>query len=214
MQSALKLDEDAVAPWRRVGFTAQLVTPDGGYFSGTSALVSLSGAVPRDSILRTPVAVHARFGRVIGPEYPTALMGIFAHARQTMLDAGWLKRQWAAFEARGKTGRRPAADPCLEALAPALDGSLPVAFEANSADEIIRALDFATEFKLKPVIVGGRSAWKVARGLKAEHVPMILRLDFATPLNGKPTCPCGFVRSANACGNSTWDVPRRCTRPG
>jgi imidazolonepropionase-like amidohydrolase len=180
VQSALKLDEEAIAPWRRAGFTAHLVAPDGGYFSGTSALVSLSGAVPRDAMLRAPVALHARFGRVIGSEYPTALMGVIAHARQTMLDAGWLKRQWAAYEARGRTGKRPPSDPCLEALWPVLDGKLPVALEADSADEIHRALDFATEFKLKPVIVGGRHAYKVVERLKTEKVPVILRLDFAS----------------------------------
>ncbi|VTR94697.1 amidohydrolase : Amidohydrolase, imidazolonepropionase OS=Singulisphaera acidiphila (strain ATCC BAA-1392 / DSM 18658 / VKM B-2454 / MOB10) GN=Sinac_5563 PE=4 SV=1: Amidohydro_4: Amidohydro_4: Amidohydro_4 [Gemmata massiliana] len=179
-QTALKLDEEAVAPWRRVGFTAHLVAPDGGYFSGTSTLVSLSGSVPRDAILRAPVALHARFGRVVGGEYPVALMGVIAHGRQAMLDAGWLKRQWAAYEARGKTGKRPAADPCLEALWPALDGKLPVAFEADSADEIHRVLDFAAEFKLKPMIVGGRSAWKVVDRLAKEKVSVVLRLDFAT----------------------------------
>src|SRR5262245_57847098 len=89
VQTALKLEEEVVAPWRRVGFTANLVTPDGGYFSGTSALVSLSGAVPRDAILRAPVALSARFGRVLGGDYPSALMGVIAHGRQTMLDAGW-----------------------------------------------------------------------------------------------------------------------------
>jgi imidazolonepropionase-like amidohydrolase len=180
VQTALKLDEEAVGAWRRVGFTAHLVTPDGGYFSGTSALVSLSGAVPRDAVLRAPVALHARFGRVVGQDYPVSLMGVIAHGRQTMLDAGWLKRQWAAYDARGKTGKRPAADPCLEALAPALDGKLPVAFEADSADEINRALDFAAEFKLTPIVVGGRNAWKVVDRLAAEKVPVILRLDFAT----------------------------------
>ncbi|AWM38016.1 hypothetical protein GobsT_39060 [Gemmata obscuriglobus] len=180
VQTAFKLDEESAAPWRKVGFTAQLVTPDGGYFSGTSALVSLSGAVPRDATLRGPVALHARFGRVAGAEYPVSLMGVMAHARQTVLDAGWLKRQWAAYEGRGKTGKRPPADPCLEALWPALDGQLPVAFEADSADEINRALDFAAEFKLKPLIVGGRSAWKVADRLAKEQVPVVLRLDFAS----------------------------------
>jgi hypothetical protein len=127
VQTALKLDEDAIAPWRRVGFTAHLAVPEGGYFSGTSALISMSGAVPRDAILRAPVALHARFGRVLGNDYPSALMGVIAHGRQTMLDAGWEKRQWAAYEARGRTGKRPAADPCLEALWPALEGKLPVA---------------------------------------------------------------------------------------
>lgn len=178
VQTALKLDEEAIAPWRRVGFTAHLITPDGGFLSGTSALVSLSGAVPRDALLKGPVALHSRFGRVIGGEYPTALMGVVAHNRQTFLDAGWLKRQWTAYEARGRTGKRPVADPGLEALWPALEGKLPVAFEADTADQIHRALDFATEFKLKPMIVGGRQAWKVTDRLKAEKVPVILRLDF------------------------------------
>jgi imidazolonepropionase-like amidohydrolase len=189
VQTALKLDEEAVAPWRRVGFTAHLVAPDGGYFSGTSALVSLSGSVPRDAVLRAPVALHARFGRVVGSDYPIALMGVIAHGRQMMLDAGWVKRQWAAYEARGKTGRRPAADPCLEALWPALEGKLPVAFEADSADEINRALDFAAEFKLKAIIVGGRSAWKVAERLAAEKVPVVLRLDFPTAQDRETDLP-------------------------
>ncbi len=189
IQTALKLDEESVAAWRKAGFTAHLVTPDGGYFSGTSALVSLSGAVPRDAMLRAPVATHAKFGRVIGQEYPTALMGVIAHGRQTLLDAGWLKRQWAAYDARGKTGKRPAADPCLEALWPALEGKFPVAFEADSADEIHRALDFCAEFKLKPIIVGGRNAWKVADRLAKEKVPVILRLDFATAAERETDLP-------------------------
>jgi imidazolonepropionase-like amidohydrolase len=179
-QTALKLDEEAVNPWRRIGFTTQLVVPDGGYFSGSSALISLSGAVPRDATLRTPVAQHARLGRVSGDGYPIALMGVHAHARQTLLDAGWLKRQWGAYEARGRTGKRPPNDPCLEAFWPCLEGKLPVAFEADSADEIHRALDFCAEFRLKPIILGGRNSWKVVDRLKAERVPVILRLDFST----------------------------------
>ncbi|OWK40463.1 hypothetical protein FRUB_05382 [Fimbriiglobus ruber] len=180
VQTALKLDEDAISPWRRVGFTAHLVVPEGGYLSGTSALLSLNGAVPRDAVLRGPVALHARFGRVIGAEYPVSLMGVVAHNRQTMLDAGWLKRRWTAFETHGRIGKRPPSDPCLEALWPALDGKLPVAFEADTADQIHRALDFAAEFKLTPVIVGGRHAFKVVQRLKAEKVPVVLRLDFPT----------------------------------
>jgi len=131
------------------------------------------------TVLRSPVMLRAKFGRVVGSEYPAALMGALAHGRQTLLDAGWLKRQWAAYDARGKTGKRPPSDPCLEALWPALDGKIPVAFEAETADEIHRVLDFAEEFKLKPVIVGGKSVWKVVDRLKKENVAVILRLDFA-----------------------------------
>ena len=136
--------------------------------------------MPRDALLRARRSPSsARFDRVQEQGYPTALMGAVAHCRQTMLDAGWLKRQWAAYEARGRTGKRPAADAGLEALWPALEGKVPVAFEADTADQINRALDFAAEFKLKPMIVGGRHAYKVVDRLKKEQVPVILRLDFA-----------------------------------
>ena len=179
--TALKPDDEAVAPWRKAGFTAALAAPDGGFLSGTSALVSLSGAAPRDTVLKTPVAQHAAIRTLIGAEYPRALMGSVAHCRQVFLDAGWAKRQVEVFEKKGRAGRRPVADPSLEALWPALDGTVPVAFEANTRDQILRALDLATEFKLKPVIVGGKDAWKVADRLKADGVPVILRLDFAEP---------------------------------
>ncbi len=178
VRAALKADEEAVTAWRKAGFTAQLVTPEGGYLNGTSALMSLSGSVPRDAVLRAPVAQHAALRQLFGGDYPIALMGTVAHCRQAFLDAGWAARRAAAFEAGGSVGRRPAADPALDALKTCLDGRVPVAFDADTADQIHRALDFAEEFKLKPLIVGGRSAWKVADRLKAAGVPVILRLDF------------------------------------
>ncbi len=42
-----------------------------------------------------------------------------------------------------------------------LDGKQPMVFEADSRDQIQRALDFAADFKLKPMILGGKDAWKV-----------------------------------------------------
>src|SRR5437763_3084240 len=47
--------EQQVDPWRRLGFTAHLVAPEGGFFVGQSALVSLSDAPPREAIIRAPV---------------------------------------------------------------------------------------------------------------------------------------------------------------
>ncbi len=45
-RTALKVDP-AVEDWRRLGFTARLVAPEGGIVAGQSVLVSLSGATPR-----------------------------------------------------------------------------------------------------------------------------------------------------------------------
>lgn len=180
VNAALKDDETTDA-WRKAGFTAALLAPEGGVFAGQSALVSLSGAPAREAILRAPVALHGGLIRITGDGYPRAQMGIVAHARQTLLDAGHYRRLHDDYEKRGRTGRRPPFDPALAALGEALDGKLPVVLEADGRDAIHRALDFAAEFKLKPIIYGGKDAGKLADRLATEKVPVLFRMTFTEP---------------------------------
>lgn len=175
-RTALKADDEQAEAWRKLGFTARLAAPDGGIVGGQSAVLSLAGGSPRDAILHGQTALHITFGRASGEDYPRALMGVFAHVRQLFLDAQHYRQLWTSFENLKQRGKRPPLDPALAALAPYLDGKLPVVFEADTRDEISRALDFAAEFKLKPVIHGGRDAWKVADRLAKEGVPVLLRL--------------------------------------
>src|SRR5262249_18758658 len=56
--------------------------------------------------------------------------------------------------------------------------AIPVWWEADSRDEILRALDLAHEFGTTAVIVGGREAAKVVDRLLADNVAVILRLNF------------------------------------
>jgi imidazolonepropionase-like amidohydrolase len=177
VSTALRVEEQA-DEWRKLGFTAHLIAPDGGFIVGQSSLVSLSSAAPRDTVLRAPVAQHVAFRLGGGNDYPRALMGAIAHCRQTFLDAGYYGRTWAAYEKAGGAGKRPPLDPALAELEPALAGKMPVVFEADTRDGIHKALDFAAEFKLRPVLYGGRDAWRVADRLKAENVPVLLRVTF------------------------------------
>ena len=80
------------------------------------------------------------------------------------------------YEAHG--GTQPPFDPALKALQAARSKKLAVWWEANTRDEIHRALDLAEEFGTTAVIVGGREAAKVADRLKAAKVPVVLRLNF------------------------------------
>jgi imidazolonepropionase-like amidohydrolase len=182
VNTAFVVDEDQSNSWRAAGFTSHLVAPEGGIFTGQSAVVSLNGAAPRDAILNSPVAMHAALRSPQGAgDYPRSLMGVVAHARQTLLDAGHYQRQHAAFERRGRVGLRPPLDPALAALGPVLEGKQPIVFEADTRDAIHRTLDIAAEFKLKPILFGGRDAWKVAERLKQEDVPVLLRVSFNEP---------------------------------
>ncbi len=108
--------------------------------------------------------------------YPRVLMGSVAHLRQAMLDSDHLQRLEAFYQSHG--GVQPPVDPALKALQAARTGKLPVWWEANTRDEIHRALDLAHEFGTTAVIVGGREAGKVADRLKSMNVPVVLRLNF------------------------------------
>jgi len=106
--------------------------------------------------------------------YPRVLMGSVAHLRQAMLDA---ERQHSLELDQGSYEVRAPYDPTLRALWLARDRKLTVWWEADTRDEIHRALDLAEEFGTTAVIVGGREAAKVVDRLKAQRIAVILRLN-------------------------------------
>jgi imidazolonepropionase-like amidohydrolase len=173
---AVSLDAAASDAWRRLGFTASLIAPEGIIVTGRSALVSHSGLPRREIVLAGPVGLHANF-RSTGPDYPNTTMGVIAHIRQTLIDAEHHRRSWAHHERTGRQGAAPPSDPALEALAPVLDGKLRVFLEADTFDEIHRALNFAEEFNLSVGIVGGAEAYRVVDRLKARSAPVIVRIE-------------------------------------
>jgi len=173
------------------GVTTVLATPPGVIVKGQSALVNVSapadepqiGAVadPRRGlqIVRSPVALHVEFpDNVRGEGYPVSLLGAIAFVRQSLFDAQHQQLEEQRYE-RMKTGvSRPVYDKSLDALQPALAGRLPVAFEADLAREIRRALAMAQEFKLDPMITGAHEADQVVAELKARNARVIYSLNF------------------------------------
>ena len=61
----------------------------------------------------------------------------------------------------------------LEALRPAIEGVCPVFIHAEGAREIRAAVEWAIEMELRPVIVGGREAPRVAAFLAEHKVPVV-----------------------------------------
>lgn len=175
--TALKQDDDAAEGWRKAGVLSRHCLPDSGVFGGTSALVLHGNNVPRGLVLRTTVGVQASFRSPAGQGYPSTTMGTIAHARQTMLDAGYHQRLKEAFNRQGQ-GPRPPLDPALDVLGAVLNRQLPVFFDAETKDEINRALDYAKEFNVNLVLVGGAEAWKTVDRLAASKVPVVVRINW------------------------------------
>lgn len=162
---------------RAAGFTTALTFNPAGMFNGTSAVIDLGGANVSDMIVRDQVWQHFTFRTVQGG-FPGSLLGTFAEFRQMMLDAKRLQSLQKAYAANPRGMRRPENDRTLEALYPVINGTIPVVFNANTENEIVRALDLAKEFGIKAMIAGGQDAWKVADRLKSQNVAVLLSLNF------------------------------------
>jgi imidazolonepropionase-like amidohydrolase len=66
-------------------------------------------------------------------------------------------------------------------MVPYVRGDRPVIFRAERESEIRGAIRVAEEMKLKPILLGGNDAWKVASLLKEKNVPVILTGVFSLP---------------------------------
>ena len=163
---------------RNAGFTTVLTVGRTGIFNGQSAVINLAGESVSAMVIKSPFAEHVTFTTVGGGQYPGSLLGTFSAMRQMFLDAQRLREINRIYAENPRGIARPASDRSLEALIPLLNRQIPVVFNANRENEIVRALDFAKEFNLKAIIAGGQEAWKVADRLKAQDVPVFLSLNF------------------------------------
>jgi len=171
---------------RNVGITTALTSPRTGIWMGQSALINLAGGTPQEMIVRSPVAMHVGFTPLRGA-YPGSLLGVFATLRQMMLDAQRYRDAVQAYERSPRGMRRPDVDRSLAALVPVVDGRMPVVMLANSEREIARALDLATDFKLRLIIAGGREADRLTDRLVKQNVPVLLSLNL--PRRTTPALP-------------------------
>ncbi len=208
-------DAPELARLASTGITTVLATPNGTVVKGRSALLNVTGPVDEPAIgnvgdyrrglqvVKAPVALHIDFPNgARGEGYPASLLGVISFVRQGFLDAQHQQLARQRYErAKGGAGR-PGYDPALVALQPVLDGKVPVAFEVNTAREIMRSLEMAKEFKLDPMIYGAREADQVAADLKALNARVIYNLNFPSRSRALPPDadePIGILRArANA----------------
>ncbi len=162
---------------RNAGITTALATGRSGIFNGQSVVIDLAGDTVSGMIIKDPFAQHVSFA-TLGGTYPQSLLGTFAAIRQMFYDAQRLQELQKMYAADPKGMARPGADKSLEALFPAINGQMPVVFNANTETQIKRSLELINELKLKGIIAGGQEAWKVADRLKAQNIPVLLSLNF------------------------------------
>ena len=184
-----------IAVTRVEGVTNTLTAPTGGLISGQAALINLLGTAPKEMAVVPQAALVINYPRLGGggggfggPQQPVNLTETLeTNARQLerirkmLRDAEAYGRAQDAY-AKDKSLPRPDQNVVFASLVPYVRGEQPVIFRAEREAEIRGAIRFAEEMKLKPIILGGNDAWKVASLLKEKNVPVILTGVFSLPL--------------------------------
>ncbi|HEX5104762.1 MAG TPA: amidohydrolase family protein, partial [Pirellulaceae bacterium] len=176
-------DEALHGKLRSQGITARLVAPGSRIIKGQSIVIATGEGDHARSILRSGVAQHFRLSVSPGggrEQYPNSPMGAVALARQTLLDADWYAKAWAAWRGNNELPR-PDRNDSLEALAPCLAGNQPAIIDAANEQYFLRADRFAREFGLQAIIRGSGREYRRLDEIKASGRAVIVPVNFPQP---------------------------------
>jgi imidazolonepropionase-like amidohydrolase len=165
---------------RASGITTALVIAKEGVLPGQSVILNLSGERPEAMVLRQPGALHLHMATATR-QYPGALMGTMAYARQALLDAARARDAWAAWEKSPRGQKRPSYDPALAPWQQVLAGRLPLVVTCTLENDTRRALALADEFGVKVVLAGVPQAFRSVELLKARRPPLLVSVNFDPP---------------------------------
>jgi imidazolonepropionase-like amidohydrolase len=177
---AINPDSELIPVTRANGVLSVVTRPTGSIIAGQGALMNLAGWVPKEMAIVDSIALAVDFPAPFpvhtgDPTMPVVGRAIAKKNREEKIRR--LKELFAQAvaydEARKQSSDRPT-NPRLEALVPYARGTKPVMIMANRKTEILDALKFADELKLKIILTGGLEAWKVTDELKKQDVPVVV----------------------------------------
>jgi imidazolonepropionase-like amidohydrolase len=170
------------------GVTNAVSLPLGGLISGQAAIINLAGTnqfemavVPMAAlVINYPRSSAGGGGGFFALIQQPDLSETLSNANRQVDQIRKMLRDAEAYgraqDAAAKDRTLPRADRniVLESLVPYVRGERPVMFRVDRETDIRASIKFAEEMKLKPIILGGDDAWKVAALLKEKNVPVIL----------------------------------------
>jgi len=180
------------------GITSAMSMPTGGVIAGQAAIINLNGSTDAEMaivpaaglVINFPrIATFGGFGGGGGGGGGQVDFNEAIRRRDSQLDD--LKKIFASAEAyakawdaynKDKSLPRPSTDIRLEGMTPYIRGERPIFFTAERERDIRGVVKFATEMKVKAIIVGGQEAWKAADDLKKNNIAVIYTNIYNLPV--------------------------------
>ncbi|MDP4595453.1 MAG: amidohydrolase family protein [Crocinitomicaceae bacterium] len=166
-QVAYNVESKVVETVRTNGVLLVQATPRGGWISGSSAVMKLSGWNWEDATVLADDGIHLN--------WPT-VRGTYQAQKREIYTFFELAKTYALARDAQTTDLR------LEAMKACFKGQKRVYIHAESIQQIVDVIDFAAAFQLPfPVIVGGHDAHLVGAKLRDSKIPVMLSRIHSLP---------------------------------
>ena len=180
---AYNTDSKVPATLRSNGILMAQVTPQGGSISGSSSVVQLDAWNWEDAAVKKDVAMHMTWP--VTPQFrgaaARAALSPDAMKERTQKQVDELDQFFMEAKAYSETPKPDVINTRLEAMRHLFDGKQKLFIAADAQKDIMAAIKFAQKYNITPVIVGGDDAHLMAKFLKDNNIPVIVKQPHALP---------------------------------
>ncbi|WP_143307616.1 amidohydrolase family protein [Chitinophaga vietnamensis] len=173
---AYNADSKVINTLRSNGILLAQVTPEGGIISGTSSVVQLDAWNWEDAAYKTDNAMHFFIPRLLF--FGNNASEQLKNALQKIESVRTFFRDAKAYLAESK---HTATNLKFEAMRRLFNKEQKLFIHTDMMKEMLIAVDFAKEFDIDVVIVGGGDAWRMADILKQHNIPIVLNQPHGLP---------------------------------
>ncbi|MEO8147389.1 MAG: amidohydrolase family protein [Bacteroidia bacterium] len=177
---AYNTDNKTIPTVRCDGVLLCQIVPQGGLISGQSSVVELDAWNWEDAAYKTDEGIHLNWPNMRVYSYTNAppieeqqdrTQKVLTNINQLFKDA----RAYYATAVHEETNLN------LEVMRGLFDGTKKLYVHADYVREIIAAVNFCKEQKIKMILVGGDDAYKATDLLKENHIPVVLGNTHSLP---------------------------------
>ena len=150
-------------------------TPRDGLISGSSSLMALEGWNWEDAVLKADDGIHLNFPRSVKRRFTEEDGLLLSTNKNYNTELNYLYKFFADAQAYCLTPAVTEKNIRFEAMRNVFNGTANLYLHADKAKDILSTINFAKKYSIKkPVIVGGKEAYKITSALKKDNIPVML----------------------------------------
>ncbi|MFN0274361.1 MAG: amidohydrolase family protein [Chitinophagales bacterium] len=166
-------DSKVIPTIRSNGILLAQVVPQGGLITGTSSVMKTDGWNWEDAVYAADNAMHINWPGYYTFSFEEGNFRITVNKNYSDV-VNSLKVFFDEAKAYSAVTNHAVQNVKFEAMRDVFEGKTKLFMHANAAKDIINAVQFAKQYQIVPVIVGGDECYKILSFLKENNVPIIL----------------------------------------